>query len=53
MQAAPWLAGRGGTAQGIVLLLLVVLGLACYVLCLRWFGVAGMRDLVEVARRRA
>ena len=51
MQTAPWLIGRGAAAHGIALVLLVVLGLGSYGLCLRWLGVAGLRDLIAVARR--
>jgi putative peptidoglycan lipid II flippase len=51
MLAEPWLAGRGLAAQATALLLLVILGLGSYGLCLRWLGVAGMSDLVAIARR--
>jgi putative peptidoglycan lipid II flippase len=53
MQVAPWLAGRGGTAHGSALLLLIALGLGSYGACLRLFGVAGLRDVIAVARRSA
>jgi putative peptidoglycan lipid II flippase len=51
MQIEPWLAGHSGTAHAAALALLMVLGLACYGVCLRCFGVASMSDLVAVARR--
>jgi putative peptidoglycan lipid II flippase len=51
MHAQAWLAGRGAMAHGMALLLLVALGLGSYGVCLRWLGVASMRDVIAVGRR--
>jgi putative peptidoglycan lipid II flippase len=51
MQIDPWIAGRGGTLNAAALVLLVAFGLAVYGIGLRWLGVAGLRDVLAVARR--